>query len=622
MEENPPCKSYYGLRFLITLTSAIRLNREYAEKVEFLERDKRQDSYDYLKKQIDTYLKSKKSKNADDKFEVTTIVGLLEKIGRPENMPDNVNTNNYDIIHRASSYAIRRYWLYNLKEFLFSPHQQGGEGGPFEVVFKLSNIEENPRDWDGVLLVVPTDAPNYRKELKVMYNTAVLLKRRARLLFSYDLASRILLVVLPTSRFTTEYERYVEPQNQEKSNKNKKDEEFGGFGGKYYLIPVVQFIEDERGRIMQTFSLSLLLIPEIPEVGDYPENLMRDGGKIDFERVPRVPDFTTEGELSDPLRSFLGLNEKDKYIKLRDLYFYALEFIFEALSRNKKVDKKLKIKQWDLVVETVESFGFRNVQIAEYGNKSTLITDDEVLRGLNLGYKPPESWFEQLSGVIGKIMRGGKDFFFKPDYVVGYNAGFLSFLWYLNDLFSIMNIEKYELLRESKGFSIVHSWTFDYYMINAISMLKAAIHSAYNAIEQEGGESLMESENELVKELLEIYDLDFAPYFKSYFRRLRDIAGTTAEYQALKEKIDTVKENKITDTEGKKNSLIVIGEVLGIIAVPILIFSDTHNEQLTISAAVTLFVIGIGPILRMYWQNIRNRLRKLWKMLISLSLNN
>ncbi|MBB5254866.1 hypothetical protein [Sulfurisphaera ohwakuensis] len=52
-------------------------------------------------------------------------------------------------------------------------------------------------------------------------------------------------------------------------------------------------------------------------------------------------------------------------------------------------------------------------------------------------------------------------------------------------------------------------------------MLLATLYSIYNIIAYEKSEKILYIENEMIDDLYELYDIDFAPYFKQLFRKLR-----------------------------------------------------------------------------------------------------
>ncbi|MBB5254868.1 hypothetical protein [Sulfurisphaera ohwakuensis] len=97
---------------------------------------------------------------------------------------------------------------------------------------------------EGVLLIA-LDKNNDNEKLKVAYDTIFLFlyndspAPKGWALFSMDLASRILFLVLPIAEFTIKEGSKID----------------------FYVIPIVQFVENEEYQIRKTFSLSLLFIP-------------------------------------------------------------------------------------------------------------------------------------------------------------------------------------------------------------------------------------------------------------------------------------------------------------------------------------------------------------------------
>ncbi|BDC17412.1 hypothetical protein HS5_03020 [Acidianus sp. HS-5] len=510
---------------------------------------------------------------------------------------------------------------------------------PYETKVRHSNekgMEKDNEEYsEGVLFIIP-DSNNDIEKLKVAYDTVLLLlyndspAPKGWSLFSMDLASRILFLVLPIAEFIIEDESEIS----------------------FYIIPIVQFIENEEYYIRKTFSLSLLFIPK-NAIGD---------PVLNSDKHLELPDFDIKGKISGDLINFLKsfpnilkLKRKDKRrsykffeklsyyinkknvntehlihylskilentnnleVEIKDLYaliLLALVFIF-----SEKIDEiEKQPKMWDTLVDLVESCYIRHVQIAENPGKcKPRLADEEIIFKLAYEEKPDKDWLRYLHKILSEKTRTYNTFDLRRDF---FDYDIDRELSFVNEytVYSIMNVRDYE--KGVEVYSALNTWAIFYFIISSLSMLLASLYSVYNVIAYEKSEKILHIENELIDDLYEFYDLDFAPYLKQIFRKLRRVFGGDADYQALREKLELTKDNSIRELEERRreleeqrNKILLTATLLGVIAVPLVLYFNTHNLTnslitgiiLGLSAVITyIFVVYLLPVLVLFRQKI------------------
>ncbi|MBB5254865.1 hypothetical protein HNQ62_002639 [Sulfurisphaera ohwakuensis] len=77
----------------------------------------------------------------------------------------------------------------------------------------------------------------------------------------------------------------------------------------------------------------------------------------------------------------------------------------------------------------------------------------------------------------------------------------------------------------------------------------------------------------------------------NFSESLGGLFGADADYQALREKVELTKDNSIRELEERRNDILLTATILGIIAIPLVLYFNTYN---LINSLVLGIILGLS----------------------------
>lgn len=609
------------LRFFVTLTSGIRLDSKHSRAIGFLEQKGHEDGYCYIKEKVASFLKEIEGYSIKSLREISEYVLGGPSQQKSINKPKHLSYQEDRIM--GSSYYKVKYQFLDIDEFKLVNNVDYNVLVPVQATEvpacgKGKEKNENALEHrENVLFIVPNQSNSYY--LKLVYDLALILLYNAGPtpkvwgFFSMDFSSRLIFLILPVAKLDIELE-FRDEENLKNKNKMKMY---------YYLIPIVKFVMNERKQIRKTFSLSLMFVPRVKDNEN--EKIEKNEIKIsDIERMDRLdlPDFETEAQISGDLVDFLvkfinyiKINKNknfidniiknfDNYIKpdhkieIRNIYALILLALIFIFSNRKNAERGIANKignpkeMWDTLADLIESSYLRHVHINENPKPGCkpILADDETINRLAYGEKPDKNWIKRLHTLLSEKTETYSNFDFKNYFLDYFYYGELYFVSEYT-IYSVKNVRDYE-----RGILIdsgLNTWVTFYFISSFISMLQATLYSAYNEVSQGNGEDVIYIEEDMIDDLYELYDLDFAPYFKQIFRKVRNIFGADSSYQALKDMLELTKDNDTRKWERRLQNAFLALTAVEVVGLPLLVYFEKKDVEDTILYLAVLIFISL-----------------------------
>jgi len=542
---------------LLGIVSSIRVNSNSSL---FKENDS---IYDDIYKDVELYLNNKFNR---EKFPFESIESFtcnhIQECWLPE-QKDN-------LLNGGFSYANSSYL--NFQDKLSSIDE--GNWKRFETILTNSSrkitrtktrepSKPDERRYNEFFITAPFITQIPREYINTWYDIMLLFGIRREQLFEKDLSERIYNIGLPIT--------VVQISDTTKSDGIKSSESI------FLLCPIITLNrKPNKIQFRKTISVSLVLVPIM--------------GKNKETKISGQEVFDVLWDIGDPMKlkiaekspllQFLGFTNENKEFTKTELIKEIMKTILSIITENgyskdeenDNISKQISISLQRVVTYFKENSEDERVHVFEDSK-----LEPTAEKNLRMMVHPYHYFIDRREG-----NEAFQSIFKLKDLIVNDKFRFdSSHLLFYNPRDSYLSGVHYKKYEEFPKLSMKWYFFFDLYMVMEISLIKVMLHSFYKETEEhEDLQHVLDIEKELVTDLDEFYDLDlkFNSYKDSY-EKIKEISGINESYNAVKNKLNDLK-NYFSLTQQRRINFAIIILTVFTVASSLLLFQYDSSDIL------------------------------------------